>query len=85
VNFSNNEYAHPLFVLNIKQAITLSLKPESMGREPLDILEELLITDLQHSNHFKDGLENRKEHSNKTDREIAGLCNELWIMHHPLY
>ena len=84
MNFSNNEYAHPLFVMNIKQAIALSLKPESMGREPLDILEELLITDLQHSNHFKDGLEYRKEHSKKTDREIAGLINELWNLHHPL-
>ena len=70
--------------MNIKQAIALSLKPESTEIEPLDILEELLITDLQHSNHFKDGLEYRKEHSNKTDREIAGLINELWNLHHPL-
>ena len=77
MNFRNNEYAHPLFVMNIKQAIALSLKPESMGREPLDFLEELLITDLQDFNSFEDGLEYRKEHSKKTDREIVGLCNDL--------
>jgi hypothetical protein len=46
VNFRNNEYAHPQFVMNIKKAIVMSLKPESMGRETLDFLEELLSEDL---------------------------------------